>query len=203
MPCRVALDWISCLIEIVATIFFIVGFSTNHWAESNDSSANSGLFTTCKTNGLCYDTHVFYDANAEKGQIMGAAVLTMLVMAGFCLVLVLMLLYMCGLFEEKSVGLLAAIVTYIIGVLGFIGIIIYGTAVTKISQRISWSCGLAIMGLLINLVAGICMHVGSQRFVANPSLPPPVPSSRVEPFTLSRHHLNRRLLSKRTPLLPQ
>jgi len=44
---------------------------------------------------------------------MGAAVIEMLTTCGLILVLLLMLLYMCGLYEEKAVGRLAAIFAYI------------------------------------------------------------------------------------------
>ena len=44
---------------------------------------------------------------------MGAAVIEMLTTCGLMLVLLLMLLYMCGLYDEKSVGRLAAIFAYI------------------------------------------------------------------------------------------
>ncbi|OWF44611.1 uncharacterized protein LOC110458099 [Mizuhopecten yessoensis] len=202
MPCRIELDWIACVIEIVGTIFFIIGLSTDHWAASDDGSAHSGLFTSCKSNGLCYDTHVFYAGYAEKGQIICAAVFTLLVMAGFCIVLLLMLFYMCGLFEEKSVGLLAATVSYIAVFVGFIGIIVYGSAVTKVSQTVSWSCGMAIMGLIINLAGGVIMHVGSQRYKPNIFLLPPIPPRRGHPFMISQHRMSRRLLNKRA-ILPR
>ena len=48
-----------------------------------------------------------------KGRVMGAAVIEMLTTCGLILVLLLMLLYMCGLYEEKTVGRLAAIFAYI------------------------------------------------------------------------------------------
>ncbi|XP_033727402.1 uncharacterized protein LOC117316749 [Pecten maximus] len=202
MPCRVEIDWIACLIELLGTVFFIIGLATDHWSVSDDGSAHSGLFTSCTSSGLCYDTHVFYDQYAEKGQIIFAAVFILLVMAGFCLVLLFMLLYMCGLFEEKSVGLLAAIASYVSVFFGFIGIIVYGSAINKVSQSVSWSCGMVIMGLLINLAGGVLMHVGSQRFKPNPPLLPPFPKRRGQPFTISQHRLSRRLINKRA-ILPR
>ncbi|XP_060077910.1 uncharacterized protein LOC132557443 [Ylistrum balloti] len=202
MPCRVEIDWIACIVEIIGTVFFILGIATQHWSVSNDGSAHSGLFTSCTSSGLCYDTHVFYDQYAEKGQIICAAVFTLLVMAGFCLVLLLMLLYMCGLFEEKSVGLLAAVSSYLTVLVGFVGIIVYGSAINKVSQTVSWSCGMAIMGLLINLVGGILMHIGSQRFKPNLPLLPPTPAKRGQPFTVSQHRMSRRLTNKRA-ILPR
>lgn len=202
MPCRVEIDWISCLMELAGTVFFIIGLATDHWSTSNDGSAHSGLFTSCTDVGLCYDTHVFYNEFAEKGQIICAAVFMLLVMVGFCLVLLLMLFYMCGLFEEKSVGLLTAIVSYVSVFFGFVGIIVYGAAINKVSQAVSWSCGMAIMGLLINLAGGVLMHIGSQRFKPNIPILPPFPKKKGQPFTISQHRMSRRLINKRA-ILPR
>uniref|UniRef100_A0A8W8NDF1 Uncharacterized protein n=1 Tax=Magallana gigas TaxID=29159 RepID=A0A8W8NDF1_MAGGI len=58
MNCRVGLDWIGCVVQVVGALFFTIGFGTRYWATS-DSSVNAGLFTTCD-GSYCYDTHVFY-----------------------------------------------------------------------------------------------------------------------------------------------
>lgn len=52
---------------------------------------------------------------AEKGAIMGAAVLQIFTLCGLYLVLLLMLLYMCGLFNERSVSRGAAFTAFATG----------------------------------------------------------------------------------------
>lgn len=166
-PCRIGLDWISGVVEIISIIFFLSGFGTKYWAVSEDGNTNSGLFTTCTTDAytLCYSTHNYYHSSPAKGRVMGAAVIEMLTTCGLILVLLLMLLYMCGLYEEKTVGRLAAIFAYISSFFGFLGIIIFGAGINAIDFTIGWSVGLVIIGLILNIVAGIFIHVGSHQFV--------------------------------------
>lgn len=64
MNCRLGLDWVACVVQLVGAIFFTIGFSTKYWATS-ESSVNAGLFTTCDS-GYCYDTHVFYHGKSGK-----------------------------------------------------------------------------------------------------------------------------------------
>lgn len=52
---------------------------------------------------------------AEKGAIMGAAVLQIFTLCGVYFVLLLMLLYMCGLFNERSVSRVAAFTAFATG----------------------------------------------------------------------------------------
>lgn len=64
MNCRVGLDWIACVVQLAAALFFTLGFSTQYWA-TDDDSVNAGLFTTCD-GSYCYDTHVFYNGKPGK-----------------------------------------------------------------------------------------------------------------------------------------
>ena len=67
-PCRIGLDWISGVVEIISIIFFLSGFGTKYWAVSEDGNTNSGLFTTCTTDAYthCYSTHNYYHSSPGK-----------------------------------------------------------------------------------------------------------------------------------------
>lgn len=87
-------------------------------------------------------------------------------------VIVLMLFYLCGLFEEKSVGRAAAIASYISGLLGIVGAILYGTTLSTLSFSLGWSFGLAVTGLIMNVIAGIFINIGSEEFDEKQALMP-------------------------------
>ncbi|XP_063407670.1 uncharacterized protein LOC134691231 [Mytilus trossulus] len=195
-PCRIGLDWISGIVELLSLIFFLSGFGTKYWAVSEDGSIHSGLFTTCTTDVhiLCYASHNYYHSSAAKGRVMGAAVIEIFTTCGLLFVLLLMLLYMCGLFEEKAVGRLAALTSYITSFFGFLGVILFGAGANSIDFSVGWSMGLVILGLLLNIVAGIFIHIGSNQYVdeklfqqskhprtksAIPPLPPIRPQAQV------------------------
>ena len=72
------------------------------------------------------------------------------------------------------------------GLLGFISIIIYGSTVSGLSYSIGWSCGLNIMGLILDTAAGICIHIGSKQWVDSKrkhdrmaNIPPPPVKKKV------------------------
>nr|XP_022299694.1 exosome complex component MTR3-like [Crassostrea virginica] len=185
MNCRLGLDWIACVVQLVGAIFFTIGFSTKYWATS-DNSVNAGLFTTCD-GGYCYDTHVFYHGKSEKATIMGAAVLQIFTLCGVIFVLLLMLLYMCGLFNERSVSRGAAITAFATALFGFIGVIMYGSAMSSLQYSLSWSCAFVIIGLIVDIAAGICIYIGGQQWEETQKkqrkreLFPPIKSSRLDP----------------------
>ncbi|KAJ8321915.1 hypothetical protein KUTeg_000386 [Tegillarca granosa] len=43
---------------------------------------------------------------------------------------------------------------------GFIGIITYGSSLPGLSMSVGWSLGLAILGLLLNITAGVFINIG-------------------------------------------
>lgn len=185
MNCRVGLDWIGCVVQVVGTLFFTIGFGTRYWATS-DSSVNAGLFTTCD-GSYCYDTHVFYNGKSEKGAIMGAAVLQIFTLCGLYLVLLLMLLYMCGLFNERSVSRGAAFTAFATALFGFISVIMFGSAMSSLQYSLNWSCAFVIIGLIVDIAAGICIYIGGQQWEdaqktqRKRELFPPIKSSRLDP----------------------
>ena len=65
---------------------------------------------------------------------------------------------------------------------GFIGIIMYGSAASKISYKLSWSFALVIHGLLANLTAGVFIHIASQRFKAVRLFDTPLPPGKIHPL---------------------
>lgn len=76
------------------------------------------MYTTAATAEKLPDTTVInmnVISVAEKGAIMGAAVLQIFTLCGLYLVLLLMLLYMCGLFNERSVSRGAAFTAFATG----------------------------------------------------------------------------------------
>lgn len=165
-PCRIGLDWISGIVEIISLVFFLAGFLTKFWAVSEDGSVHSGLFSTCTTDihNLCYETHNYYHSSSAKGRVMAAGVFEIFTMCGYVLVLLFMLLYMCGLFDEKTVGKLAAFFAYFTGFFGFLGVILFGAGANMINFSVGYSVGLVIIALLLNLTAGIFIHIGSHMY---------------------------------------
>ncbi|KAK3088370.1 hypothetical protein FSP39_018354 [Pinctada imbricata] len=223
MGVRVGLDWISCLVQLVAAFFFTLGFGTDYWSSDTSGDIHGGLFTTC-SGDYCYDTHVYYNELSEKGKIMGTAVLQIFTLCGVIFVLLFMLLYMCALFDELYLGRASAMTAYITALLGFISIIIYGSAISGLQYSLGWSCGLNILGLILNTAAGVCIQMGSKQWVelkekskrvsnipppplkkrvAGP-LPPPRMDPRLEPRVQSEHRRSSNKFSpKASPKLPR
>lgn len=58
-------DRVAGIVQIMATVVYLVGFLTNNWAIGSEGTITAGLFQTC-TDDLCYETHVYYDDKSRK-----------------------------------------------------------------------------------------------------------------------------------------
>lgn len=70
---------------------------------------------------------------------------------------------------------------------GFISVIMFGSAMTSLQYSLNWSCAFVIIGLIVDIAAGICIYIGGQQWEEaqkvqrKRELFPPIKSSRLDP----------------------
>ncbi|KAH3852261.1 hypothetical protein DPMN_094764 [Dreissena polymorpha] len=155
---------VAILVNLVALALYTTAVASHHWATKTDAgyATHAGLFTACpKINGTCYDTHYhFNEYSHEKGVIIASAVLNVFALIGYYFFTVLSVFFLCGLYEEKRLATYAIITAYFAGFLAAIGIAMYAVAIKRLDYSLSWSFVLAVLGLIVNMAAGILMCVG-------------------------------------------
>ncbi|KAL5015486.1 hypothetical protein ScPMuIL_009756 [Solemya velum] len=156
--------WVAVVVQSIAVLFTLIALASPNWGASTNGGIYKGLFHTCvSVSGRCYDTYQYFDASNEKGSLIAAAVLEIFTLVGMVLVLILMIFYLCGLFEEISVGRAAVATAFVAAVLGLTGVIVYGVTMVSISYRLDWSFALAVVGILFDIAAGIAMWIGLEQ----------------------------------------
>ncbi|KAL3891723.1 hypothetical protein ACJMK2_003973 [Sinanodonta woodiana] len=160
--CYRRMSTLSVFVGVMALVLFIVGVATPYMGIKASDNVNTGMYQSCtQHNRTCYDTHTYFAKyGTEKTQIIISAVMAAFTVVGMIIFLGMALFYLCGLFEEDSLAVLAVVVSFSTGVLGLTSLILHGVTLTSLSFTLSWSFGAAITGDIIQMIAGIFMLLG-------------------------------------------
>ncbi|XP_064603420.1 uncharacterized protein LOC135468888 [Liolophura sinensis] len=182
---------VALILILVANLFNGIAFSTTAWGEYFSYIANSNVIdpTARYTNvGLwrtCTGTQVTYALDGlgacsytalgtAQGWMACVQAMAVFGFAGILGSLILMMAYLLG---EKNGDylLLAAFICIITGVLYFIGIVIYGVKfyspviTSGFGRTLSWSFGLAVISMILEIVAGVLLLLGRKGTATSPS----------------------------------
>ncbi|KAK3578903.1 hypothetical protein CHS0354_035523 [Potamilus streckersoni] len=160
--CNRRMSTFSVFVGVIALVLFIVGIATPYMGIKTSDNVNTGMYQSCtQYNRTCYDTYTYFAKfGTEKTRIIISAVMAAFTVVGMIIFLGMALFYLCGLFEENSLAVLAVVVSFSTGVIGLASLILHGVTLTSLSYTLSWSFGIAITGDIIQIIAGIFMLLG-------------------------------------------